>query len=109
MRASAVILHPKDPFIQWVKKISESDFLKRKPENIYFNSDSPVWIIPSAGTFKSEDEFGNYINLLKPKLLLTEIHSVTEDDSEFQPFDVATFDRYFDLEFHSTVVEVCEL
>lgn len=109
MRASALFVYPKDSFLDWVKDISASDILKRKPEDIYFSEESPVWLIPSLGTFDSDDHLRTYINSLKPKLLLAEINSVSRDAADFEPINAETFDKYFTLELRATVVEIDKL
>jgi len=109
MRVSALLVHPKDSFLDWVKAISENYILKRRPENIYFSEESPVWLVPSLGTFDSDEDLKAYINSIKPKLLLTEINSVTRDVSAFEPINAETFDKYFNIELRSSVVEICRL
>jgi hypothetical protein len=104
---SVVILKSKKAFHEWLRKALKDDPLHRTPEVYYPPIEESVWLVPSIGSFDSQEAFDKYLTALKPVLLGNEILRVLSDTADFDgPIDAVQFDAFFDLIFRVRVAHI---
>jgi len=83
-RKSAVSLHAKQAFLDWVASIAPHHPLipsKWTVQQLIASRESIAWIIPSVGQFDSGADLQSYLNWFKPAMLLSEVEAVAPTKS----------------------------
>lgn len=108
-RKSALTLHPKPAFFDWVAAIAASHPLGWSADHILKCEESVVWIIPSFGSFASSAALESYVNSLKPSLLRSELEGFVWARNQWPELSVTSFDAFFQLCSHEHVASIKHL
>jgi len=93
---SLLIVTPKQPFVEWIKTF----FTKKGLGNydIYFPEENSVWLIPKIERFSKPGSYDDFLDEIKPRLLLAELYNFGAVEADFgYPINKETFDTFFDL------------
>jgi len=96
-RTSAIAVTPKAPFAAWVAEVAPSHPLKWSVEHLLRPREPVAWIIPSIGSFRSDEQFQDFLNGLKQELMISEFREICNDAELWPPLTTETFEFYFDL------------
>ena len=111
-RKSAVTLHAKQAFLDWVASIAPHHPLvpsKWSVQQLIASRESIAWIIPSVGQFDSEADLQSYLNSFKPAMLVSAVRAVISNEKLWPELSVETFDAFFELHVHPHVASIKHL
>lgn len=96
----ALIVRPRQPFIDWASAL---DPVAPAPDP---QGEQIVYLVPE---FEDEDGAREVLELAYAHVFTNELHSWWNDEDDW-PADrsLATFEQWFDVEFHSIVVDLVD-
>ena len=101
---SLLVLQPKQAFLTWLSElqnnIDEYDYYYDEREN-------GVWLIKYSGLFTDEEKFQEYLFMLKPRLLRSEVFRFTQD--YLCEFTAENFDIYFDIDVRDVISNINDI
>lgn len=105
---SLLIVTAKQPFIEWIKAFFTKQGLGEY--DIYFPEDDAVWLIPKIEKFSEPGSYGEFLDEIKPRLLLAELINYGAVEADFQyPITKETFDQFFDLALRNEATPISVL
>ncbi|MEM9446630.1 MAG: hypothetical protein AAGA18_14905 [Verrucomicrobiota bacterium] len=108
-RYSALIIEPKKEFLEWLEIFLNKNRSYAALEELYYKEENAVWLIPPIGSFSSDDDFDNFVNSQKSKLLRVELNRFGVAELFLNEKGDSCFDQYFDLVIRDTVNNIGEL
>jgi hypothetical protein len=105
-RDSAITLHPKPAFLEWLERVAKQHPLRWNAQQLLLARESVAWIVPSPGAFDSSAHFQLYLESLKPGLLRSELGATTSSEGEWPEISAANFDLFFEIQVHPHVARV---
>lgn len=106
-RISIVLIEPKKYFLDKVLNYRKITGLDENLEEIYFTEENGVWIIPSIGSFKSNEAFEDFLESRKFQFLEEELHRFGITDNKIEAgFCETDFYQYFELQIRDSVSQV---
>jgi len=98
---SLAVIKPKQPFIDWLKAIPNTDLIDIQIDNLRVDCNS--FLLPEC---QEPEEAVAYIDTIFDSLFEMEL-AAWEDDTSLWPSDrsLLTFWTWFDVEIHSTVFD----
>ena len=96
-----VIVKPKQPYVDWANQLPDPP---AQPETIVtLSRDCNVFLVPEL---VNDDEVLAYLEQFKPQIFEKELADYHDDRSAWPPIrDSHTFDKWFELEIHSVVID----
>ena len=94
---SLILVNPREAFLEWVNA-----FVKLKGLEVYrmcIPEENTVLVIPNRDRFSYQSCFEDFLNEMKPKLLLAELSRIHKaSPEEFgHPITKETFDKFFEI------------
>lgn len=102
---SLLIVTPKQPFVEWVKEF----FAKKGLEEyeVYFPEEDSVWLIPKIERFSKPGSYEEFLDEVKPRLLLSELYRFGAVEADFEhDVNKEVFDNFFDLALRSQAASI---
>ncbi|MBM4267030.1 MAG: hypothetical protein FJ144_10505 [Deltaproteobacteria bacterium] len=95
-----LIVRPKGPFLEWAAGLDDSGILPS------VEGEQTVYLIPQ---FESDDEAQGILAQLHAEVFERELWGWHTDESAWPPRrDLATFRKWFSIELHSVVEDLCD-
>ena len=99
---SILIVRAKEPFVKWINSLPNSAKVTQKQVDL----DSTVYLLPDyAYDGEQEDLLGQFYDLVFQEQL---DGWWTEESAWPQKRDLALFKKWFDVEFHSAVLDLVD-
>jgi hypothetical protein len=101
LNRGVVIVRPKQPYLDWAAGLDDSGIV---PDS---NNDEPtVYLIPSYG---DEAEAWGILATLHPAIFENELYGWHTDEAAWpKGRDFAMFKKWFEIELHSVVEDLCD-
>lgn len=102
LNRSVVIVRVKEPFMQWVKSLPDSADVSRD----IINQDNTAYLLPDLEHgFEEEELTAQFYNLIFEE----QLNSWWTEKKEWpKKRDLETFKKWFDVEFHSAVLDLVD-
>jgi len=96
---SLLIVTPKQPFLQWLDTFKIKKGLgDYKNYSLHCPEDDSVWLIPKIERFSKTGSYDEFLDEIKPRLLLAELYNYGAVEADFgYSIKKETFDAFFDL------------
>jgi hypothetical protein len=100
LNRAALILRPKQPFLDWARELDDSGLVPDR------DGEQTVYLIPS---FDSEDEAWDILRHLYAELFESELWGWHTDPTDWPTNRTfAMFCEWFKVEFHSIIEDLCD-
>jgi hypothetical protein len=108
LKFSILIVTPKENFLLWLKQFTARKGLARY--RIYLPEENSVWIIPKIDFFPESAPFSEFLNDLKPKMLLEELYKFGATPGDFgETISEGTFDKFLEVTLRSGALLASDL
>lgn len=108
LECSLLVLTSKQSFIDWLKSFMIKQGLGAY--NVYFPEGDAVWLIPKIEQFSKPGSYDEFLDEIKPRLLLAELHNFGAVEADFEyPITKETFDKFFDLTLRNEATPISVL
>jgi len=98
-----IVLKPKAPFVTWVNATEDGDLTYTLEE---VRSDSTAYLIPEVD---NDNQFKQYLRRHYSALFESELADWLRDEERWpRERDFKTFLKWFDVEFHSVIVDLAD-
>jgi hypothetical protein len=98
-----IVIKPKTPFLDWVNRTDESGVVLTLDE---IGRDCTTYLMPEVGY---DEELREFVELNYPLLFEQELAGWVWDEDEWPAKrSLHTFLEWFDVEFHSEVIDLAE-
>jgi hypothetical protein len=105
---SLLIVTSKRSFIDWIKSFMVKQGLGEY--DVYFPEQDSVWLIPKIERFSKPGSYEEFIDEIKPRLLLAELYNYGAVEADFgHPITKETFDEFFDLTLRNEATPISVL
>jgi hypothetical protein len=97
---SVLILKPAEPYVEWARSLAREEMPPLS------QGDEVAWLVPTCDT---EDEAEEVLQEVWEDLFENELAAWDEDESSWPPDrSYEMFRAWFDVRWHSMVVDLCE-
>lgn len=102
LNRSVVIVRVKDPFLKWVKSLPDPADISKE----LINQDNTVYLLPDLNYGVEEDEL---LDRFYDLIFEEQLNGWWTDKSSWPAKrDLETFKKWFDVEFHSVVLDLVD-
>ena len=100
LNRGVLMVRPKKPFLDWAAELDDSGLV---PDTA---GERTVYLIPS---FESDEEASEILEEIYSEVFENELYDWHTDESAWpEKRDLETFRKWFEIELHSVVQDLCE-